>query len=855
VEFGMAIEGIDGTGVRKSEDTCLVAAAAGGATGKKRKRSTCSNRLGEPWVHRAPRPFSGNGNNISGVPCQHAAPGPVARATVTFALVAALIAAASACMLASIPPARAAEGAVASSRSPASVVINSVSPQVASPGSTVTVSGTVTNTSHAALSDVSVVLRSSASSLATRSDLADYAEGKLDADTAVGEPVTVTASLAPGGTASWKLSLSVSAIGINQFGVYPLGVQADDGAGSVIGVEHTFLPYWPGASAAGVTHPLRVAWVWPLVNAPQQGICTALTSNSLATSVASGGRLNRLLSTGSAYPKADLTWAVDPGLLSSVSTMTRGYRVGAGTDCSGGQQQHASPAAAQWLSGVRATTSSQPFFTTPYDDVDLAALTHQGLDNDLRTAYSLGRSTAGSLLGRSGTAGAIAWPADGLADSSVLGNLAVNGINTVILASSEMPSTGSSFTADDAVTSTPTPTGTTMKVLLADSTLTGVLGSATSAPGSTFAVSQRFLAETALIEAENPGVARSVVIAPPSEWDPSSGLASDLLSETTSTPWLSPDSLSALAASAGSGNQGSRQAPPDNQISSNELTGTYLQQAGRLDRAVRSLKSILAQPKQQYLNQLSAGVAATESSAWRGRGAARAGGTAMMQRVSGYLSGVDRKVQIINSGRITLVGSSGSLPLSIYNGLPEAIRVRLQASEPPNSRLRVTGYTPKGLITVGAGQTETVKVAVKSSAVGNTTMELQLFGQNGRPLPGGPVGLIVQSSQFGTTLLVIIFVALGILVLTAIARAIRRGLRDTPPDPPSGPPSGPPDDSPGNASSEAADGSDEAKRSPAMPSGADGAATVGGDNDGTETRYPPEAPDDYARPRDWVRYT
>ena len=784
------------------------------------------------------------------MPCQHAAPGSPARATVTRALVAALIAAASACMLVSAPAARAADGATASSRSPVTVVINSVSPQVARPGSTVTVSGTVTNTSHSPLPGASVVLRSSASSLATRNDLASYARGTLDADTAVGEPAEVTGSLAPGATASWKLSLSMSAIGISQFGVYPLAVQADDGAGAAVGVERTFLPFWPGASAAGVTHPMRVAWVWPLMNAPQQGICSALTSNSLAASVASGGRLSTLLSTGSAHPKADLTWAVDPGLLASVSTMSRGYQVGAGTDCSGGTQHHASTAAAQWLSGVRATAGSQQLFTTPYDDVDVAALTHQGLDNDLRNAYSLGRSAAGSLLGHSGNAGAIAWPADGLADSSVLGNLAVNGISTVVLSSSEMPSTS----PDDAVASTPTPTGTTMKVLLADSTLTSVLGSATSAPGSTFAIGQRFLAETALIEAEDPGVARSVVVAPPREWNPSSALASDLLNETTSTPWLSPDSLSSLAGSAGSGRQ-TRQRPPDNLVSSNELPGTYLQQVGRLDRAVRSFKSILAHPTQQYLNQLSTGVAATESSAWRGHGAASRDGTAMLQRVAGYLSGVDHEVQIINSGRITLVGSSGSLPVSIGNGLPEAIRVRLQASEPPNSRLKVTGYTPKGLITVGAGQTETVRVSVKSGAVGNTTMQLRLFGQNGRPLPGGPVALSVQSTQFGTTLLVIIFAALGVLVLTAIARAIRRGLRDNPPGPPSGPPPGPPDDSPRSAFSEAAEGSDEAKRSPVMPAGADGAATVGGDSDGTETRYRPEAPDDYARPRDWARYT
>jgi hypothetical protein len=496
---------------------------------------------------------------------------------------------------------------------------------------------------------------------------------------------------------------------------------------------------------------------------------------------------------------------------------------------------------------VRSAADNGQLFTTPYDDVDVAALTHQGLDGDLRTAYTQGRSTAGTLLGTSGRSNSIAWPADGLADSSVLGNLAVNGIGTVVLASSEMPATGSVFTPDDAVTSTPTPDGTTMKVLLADSTLTSVLGSATtsssatSAPGSAFATSQRFLAETAMIEAEDPQAARSVVVAPPRNWDPTATMAADLLNDSTSAPWLSPDTLSGLASSATSSSQAQRQAPPDNQISSSELTGAYLKQVGQLGAGLRSYESILAQPTSTYLSRLTGGVAATESSAWRGSTANRNAGTAMLKRVSGYLTQVDRKVQVINSGRATLVGSSGSLPVSIENGLSVAIKVRLLATEQANSRLTVTGYTPKGLITVGAGQTETVRVSVRSGGVGNTTMYLSLYGQDGRPLPNGPVTLSVQSTQFGNTLLIIIFAALGVLVLTAIARAIRRGLRDVPDDP-DGPPNG------GQGAG------DVAKRSSVMPAEADGAATVETGNDATESRYPPEAPDDHAAARDSARY-
>ena len=447
--------------------------------------------------------------------------------------------------------------------------------------------------------------------------------------------------------------------------------------------------------------------------------------------------------------------------------------------------------------------------------------------------------------------GSIAWPADGLADSSVLANLAVNGISTVVLSSNEMPAPSGTFIPDDAVASTPTATGTTMKVLLADSTITSVLGSATSAPGSSFAVSQRFLAETAMIAAESPHLARSVVVAPPREWDPSAALAGQLLSEseTASAPWLAPDTLAALAGSPVSTLQAGRLPPPDNQVAQGvELNGTYLKQVGALDSRVRVYKSILFQPKAAYLSQLTEGVAATESSAWRGGGAAGAAGATMLDRVTHYLTGNFRKVQIVNSARATLVGSSGTLPVSIVNLLPQSIQVQLQATVPPDGRLTVTGQTApgqtaSGLITVGAGQTQTARLSVRSGAIGDTTIGLRLLGRDGKPLPSAPVSLSVQSTQFGSTLLVIIYVALGVLVLTAIARAIRRALRD---DPPGAPPGGQPG-APGHGN--------EAEGPEGSPTMVDGAATVETDNEAIAPRHPPEAPDDFADIRGSAGFT
>jgi hypothetical protein len=81
------------------------------------------------------------------------------------------------------------------------VAITSVSPTVARPGQTVTVSGTLTNTSAARLSGLSVQLRSSGSPLPSRNELQEYADGDLRDDQNVSGAVTdLTRALAPRAT-------------------------------------------------------------------------------------------------------------------------------------------------------------------------------------------------------------------------------------------------------------------------------------------------------------------------------------------------------------------------------------------------------------------------------------------------------------------------------------------------------------------------------------------------------------------------------------------------------------------------------------------------------------------------------
>src|SRR5260370_10093866 len=204
-----------------------------------------------------------------------------------------------------------------------------------------------------------------------------------------GDSFFLAASLRPGATVQWHASFQVSTVGIDQCGVSPVSAQPVDGAGDVLGVDQTLLPFWPGQQAAGLERPLNVAWVWPLVDQPHHQVCSALTSNDLATSLAPGGRLSALLGAGQANPGAHVTWVVDPALLSDVKPLPKPDQVASGTGCSGWGwvNEPASKAATTWLDTLRGITARQPPVITPYANVDVSALVHSGLASGITSAY------------------------------------------------------------------------------------------------------------------------------------------------------------------------------------------------------------------------------------------------------------------------------------------------------------------------------------------------------------------------------------------------------------------------------------------------------------------------------------
>jgi uncharacterized protein DUF6049 len=682
------------------------------------------------------------------------------------------------------------------------VSITGVTPQFATATtSTVTVSGTLTNHTGSTLRGIQVQLQWYPLTFLTRSGMDSFASGgpvslqngQVALETVGG--TSLSRALANGATTHWSVSFNLSqafAGSLPSLGDYPLQVLASSATNGYQATSRTFLPYWTGTGSAT---PLKVAWIWPLIDTPQQGACPqTLATNSLDASFAGGGRLSTLLQAGLKWASTDdLTWAIDPALLSDATVMTHGYYTGGNSGCTHRNPMPASGAAKSWLSELTGT-AGQPAFLTPYADVDAAALSHAGLEADLASAYQLGDTVASKILPStfgpgadgtgSGTALPVAWPTGGTADAGVLTSLAKAGdINTVVLNSDELPTSTPPY--DNALARTKTSTGAGMSALLADSGITSILGSASagSSAGAQFAAAQDFLAQTAMIVAEGPNApSRSLVVAPPADWDPSLAEASELLS-LTKAPWLRAADLGTLAAAAA---KLPAERLPSRRVSKDELSDSYNGYVDRLrtlDQNVTQFEGILADPPHSYLASLAAAVAVTQSSAWRGRGSP--GGWLALTELSTYITDLQNTVVLIPVKKILLAGTSGSTLASVQNGLNQfylpahglQIAVRVVASAEPGSPLTAT--SPRAATLVNPGMTQSVKLVLHSTTIGTTTLQLQLQAKDGSPLAWKHTSepLSVEVTRFGRLILVIIFGALGVLVLATVLRLRRKRRR------------------------------------------------------------------------------
>jgi hypothetical protein len=666
------------------------------------------------------------------------------------------------------------------SGSPVSVTVTRMSPQWATPKETITVTGTVTNQSKGPSTNLTVQLEASNQPFASAATLESYLGGpyQLPGSQIVGHRA-IRGTLAPGQSATWSISFRARAAGMTVFGVYPLTavVSADvpGSAAPALSYDFTLLPYVPAKHSA-YTHSIpasaEIAWAWPLIDSPLIGlpghrVCSGSQVAALSRSLEPGGRLAGLLAAGIEYGKQDqLTWAVDPALLSDVRSLSHCANI-----------PGAAKAASDWLATLRTGTRSEQLFATPYADVDLGLIS-QRQDPDVSRAFTIGGDIASDILGRdlrlpatqtaaaaSPSITAMDWPSDGTAGYPTVEDLAgVDHIQSVLLASSVSSGSGTSFLTENGE-------GGLDHVLLYSDTLNRLLGSATTAPGSEFATAQDFLAVTALLAQQDR--AAPIVVAPPQRWQPPAGLGAAVLAETSGAPWLRPATLAGLESHATS-----RLTLRDN-AGPRGFSRPVIDQLSAIDTQIDQLAGIETTETQSFDET----AAALESSAWHGpHGLSQSSQLAMGNQLLGFLDTQERGVSLVVTPRVTLGGLKGDVSVGIDSSLGYPITVRLSwyFTQPPDGgSLRLT-QQPPGVITVGPYGQQPVKLRVDAGQVGSTTITLRLLSRAGKPLPAS-MDVTVQATQFGNLAMIILAAALGLFVIASAVRAARRG-QPSPPD-------------------------------------------------------------------------
>ncbi|WP_182882543.1 MULTISPECIES: DUF6049 family protein [unclassified Microbispora] len=706
-------------------------------------------------------------------------------------------------------------GRAAAAAAPADpLVVNEITPEVVRDAAApVTISGTAVGAQG---TSVRVVVRYAPNRpLTSRGEMAAYLSEQGYVPSNWSTRVQAT-PLDQAGKLPFRFTVTPQELGMSRPGVYPLAIEVTDAAtGQRIAIERTFLTYAP----KGEQIPkVKLALALPLVDRPHRADDATFMDDDLSASLASG-RLAALLQT--AQDTGDkVTWFVDPALLDDVRVLSSGARIVRGV------RKEADRAAGQWLNGLRGALTGKPVVATPYADPDMTALVHHGLDKQAAAAVQRGAALASEVLGRE-IHGTTAWPAGGRIDRDTLDELAISGVTSVLLSADALPVRAAA--QDDPTAITPTPLTSDgaatlysvadkpLTALLADPTLSEVLGGNVSAPGAALLARQRFLAETAMIAFERqngqpaqPGrsgqpnrtgqdgpdgsaktPSPTVVAVPGSHlWTPDPAFVSGLLQAASSAPWLSMTSLDSVKPGRDGAPRGDLTYTERDRES--ELGRSHLATVRKLERKAEAVATVTA----EHTDVFHAAILRLTSASWRGD-AKRAASFA--QRVKETIDQRITGVSVLDSPR-SVAGSNGQVPVSVANNLDQDIEIRIRVTSGSKSRLAIdaddgTYVTQPTRVLAGRSQLVNVPVIVRGGG-GEASISVQLL-TDGDVKYGNAVRVVVRATGYTGIAVVIVGAALVIMLAAVVMRVLRRRSRRAFPFDGTTAGEGPPEDRPG----------------------------------------------------------
>ncbi|MFP3989246.1 DUF6049 family protein [Streptomyces sp. E11-3] len=670
------------------------------------------------------------------------------------------------------PSAHAAGAVAATAHGSVDVSVDSLSPSVPSEGDTLTISGRITNEGKQDVTGAEAALR--VGPVMTAPSDIDQAAKNSDSPQQVtgtkigGKYAEKFDKLAPGVSHTFSLSIPVDELDLGSDGVYQLGVAlsgkpANQQYGQVLGIERTFLP-WQQKDASEKT---STTYLWPLISqthltaesGPGEQQAPVFADDTLLKEISPGGRLEQLLNLGRDLP---VTWVIDPDLIASVDAMRESYQVMGPDDTPVAGKGQA--VAKRWLNTLEEAVQDKQVVALPFADPDLASLAHQGKRvsgslSHLKDATDAAEITMETVLHVKPSTD-FAWPVDGAVDPSIVDVATSAGAHTVIARSDSLRERGG-------LQYTPTaarPIGGGTTAVVADARLsTAFQGDMTTAENSALAV-QKFLAQSQMINLQDPEKQRSIVVAP--QRMPSVSQAQTMaraLRALDDGNWSEAEDLVSAAKAkpdprATTRVPGTRSYPSG--LRKQELPEDAFLGIQRTKKTLDRFKVILSKPE-RVVTPFGRAIDREMSTSWRGR-AKEAG--RYRSGVQDYLVGLTEQVKLIEKSEAKLSGRSATIPVTVQNNLVQGVEnltLRLTSTKP--NRLKISGapYYEQP-IKVSGEHSQSVKFTTTANANGPVPVTAQLFTADGEPY-GPEIRFDVNVTE--VTLTVMLVIAGGVLLL------------------------------------------------------------------------------------------
>jgi hypothetical protein len=483
-----------------------------------------------------------------------------------------------------------------------------------------------------------------------------------------------------------------------------------------------------------------------------------VTSDSLSRSI-TDGRLSRILEALEQHPDLPVTLAPSGLLLSMLQDMQDGYPR---STPDGPEQVDAEDpralAAGNTLGRLRdlAARPNTRIITTTYSPTSLPALNRFGLNELGATQLSEGRNVLlAEPLGLLRSTPMESWlfPTFGDLDERTLTQLHRTDFNRLIISSRSLTPSDDPFTRALPVqleggpgSATEGLTGVETIALVADSGLESQISS--TGKEATIEARQRFVAETATIHLETPGLVRAVVAIAPPDWAAQRASATELLNVVESAPWLNATTPDAITA------QLKPPATEQVRLATSETvldngpdlpSNSYFTALSDAQRAIARYSTL--SPPSSEIGALSRRLLIAQSTDWWSSRNSIARGLSFAEAIPPSVSAEMRKVRAPAPQTITLTSNTGVIPLSVGSGLsyPVDVVLRLDSDKlrfPDGNRIPIRNLRPPN---------RTIQVRAITQSSGTFPLTVRLFTPSGTPISDSQ--LTIRSTAYNVVAL------------------------------------------------------------------------------------------------------